>query len=98
MGMDITAARKAIDKLDEKIVKLLSRRMKLSLLIAGLKAQAKLPARDAKREAFILARAQQLATKSLPGEAAAKVLKRVLEVSRAATKAALKRGRHEKRA
>lgn len=96
--MDIGAARKVIDKLDEKIVSLLSRRMKLSMLIAKLKAQAKLPARDSKREAFILSRATQLAAKPLPGDAAAKVLKRVLEVSRAVTSAALKRGRHEKRA
>lgn len=96
--MDIRAARQAIDKLDEKLVRLLSRRMRFSLLVAKLKAASGLPARDASREAFILARALKLAEKPLPGEAAAQVLKRVLEVSRAATQAAIKRGKHEKRA
>ncbi len=96
--MDIRAARKAIDKLDEKLVQLLSRRMKLSLHVAKFKGDAGLPARDASREAFILARASRLAVNPLPGKAAALVLKKVLEVSRAATKAANKRGRHEKRA
>ena len=96
--MDIAAARKAIDKLDEKIVKLLSRRMRMSMLIARMKSAAGLPWRDAAREAFILKRAARLAQNPLSGKAAAQVLERVLEVSRAATKAATKRGRNEKRA
>jgi chorismate mutase len=96
--VDIATARKAIDQLDEKIVGLLSRRMALSLQIAALKAKAGLPARDLKREAHILSRARRFAKMPLPGKAAEQVLLRVLEVSRAATKAAIKKGKHEKRA
>lgn len=96
--MNIQTLRGVIDATDDLIVMALFTRMSASMQIARLKAGSGLPPRDKKREAFILRRARKLARAPLTGNAAAQVMTRILEVTRAATKAALKKGKYEKRA
>ena len=93
--MDIATLRRQLDKQDARIVAALGARMKLSLRIALLKASQGLPQRDLRREAFILRQAARLAKPPLSAKAAKAVLAKILEVTRAAAKAALKhRGNH----
>ena len=46
--------RRQIDRLDERLLRLISRRARLALLIGRIKRQKKWPVYDARREAFVL--------------------------------------------
>lgn len=56
MGSKLSTVRLSIDRLDERLLRLLNQRAHLALAIGRIKKRRKWPVYDAKREAFVLRR------------------------------------------
>ena len=79
--MDITEARKNIDKIDEELIFLFEKRMKISAEIAQYKRENNLPVFDEKREIEILKKIDATAENELKIYTE-NLYKKIFEISR----------------
>lgn len=84
--MGIKARRKAIDAIDARLLRLVSRRVEAALGLAGLKQELGLPLRDAAREAQVLARARKAARPPLTPQAAEGIMAAIMRGTRASVR------------
>ncbi len=81
MELDLREIRKSLDAIDDQIIELLSRRMRLVKDVAAYKKEHGLPVLDAGREESILSRVSEKAGESL-APYARRVYEAVFEASR----------------
>lgn len=74
----LSAVRRAIDRLDEQLLKLINKRARLALEIGHIKKRRKWPVFDANREAFVLRHVVQANPGPLSAAAVAHVFQAVL--------------------
>lgn len=76
------AVRRRIDRIDERLLRLLNERARLALAIGRIKRRKKWPVYDARREAFVLGHVRQGNRGPLSGHAVAKIFKTILSQCR----------------
>ena len=74
--------RRQIDRLDERLLRLINERARLALAIGRIKRRKKWPVYDARRESFVLGRVQRTNRGPLSGHAVRKVFQAILSQCR----------------
>ena len=74
----LAAVRRRIDRLDVQLLRLLSRRARLALVIGRIKDRKKWPVYDARREAFVLRHVAGANRGPLSGRAVRKIFQAIL--------------------
>lgn len=74
----LTLVRREIDRLDEKVLKLVSKRARLALKIGRIKKRKKWPVYDPKREAFVLKTVRQQNRGPLSDASVSKIFQTIL--------------------
>tara|TARA_B100000945_G_scaffold274681_1_gene238214 strand:+ start:17 stop:277 length:261 start_codon:yes stop_codon:yes gene_type:complete len=82
MDKRILELREQIDKLDEKIIGLLKKRMEISKKVGFIKEQLAIPVEDQKRELEIIRRLTQYAGQNLSEEQLIKIFTAVFKSSK----------------
>ena len=70
--------RRQIDRLDERLLRLINERARLALAIGRIKRRKKWPVYDARREGFVLAHVQKMNRGPLSGHAVRKIFQTIL--------------------
>ena len=78
----LTAVRREIDRVDEKMLRLVSKRARLALKIGRIKKRKKWPVYDPKREAFVLRGVEQANRGPLSDTAVRKIFQTILNQCR----------------
>ncbi|MCR4439881.1 MAG: chorismate mutase [bacterium] len=78
----LVAARKRIDDIDSAIIALLNERARCALSIGAIKRERGLPARDAAREATILARVERESGGPLAGSSLRRIFAEIVAACR----------------
>ena len=79
---DLSALRREIDEIDQRILELLASRMRLVLSVGDLKRQHDLAVYDPERERLVLERLAQAAPSPLTAESVRRVFERLIDESR----------------
>ena len=87
----LTAVRRQIDRLDEKMLKLVSKRARLALKIGRIKKRKKWPVYDPKRETFVLRGVRQANSGPLSDAAVSKIFHAILAQCRRRERSGKKR-------
>ena len=82
MGSKFSAVRRQIDRLDERLLRLLNQRARLALEIGRIKKRRKWPVFDAYREAFVLRRLTRANRGPLSARAVHHILQAILSECR----------------
>lgn len=83
-GMELTALREEIDRVDRELVRLLEERMRIARRIGAYKAERGLPVLDAAREEEKLASIRALVTERQDEEAVCGLFRSLMAASRSA--------------
>ena len=78
----LSAVRREIDRLDGKMLRLVSKRARLALKIGRIKKRKKWPVYDPKREAFVLSSVQQANPGPLSDASVSKIFQTILRQCR----------------
>ena len=82
MGSKLSAVRRRIDHLDLQLLRLLSQRARLALVIGRLKKRKKWPVFDPRRETFVLGHVQRANRGPLSGAAVRHIFQAILSECR----------------
>jgi chorismate mutase len=74
----LASVRRQIDRLDERLLELITERARLALLIGRIKRSKKWPVYDARREAFVLAHVASMNRGPLSSYSVRKIFKTIL--------------------
>ena len=91
MGSKLSAVRRRIDRLDERLLRLLSQRARLALDIGRIKKRRKWPVFDASREAVVLRHVARVNTGPLSARAVHRIFQAILREYRRRERSSKKR-------
>ena len=81
-SLRLTSVRRRIDRLDERLLRLINERARLALMIGRIKRRKRWPVYDARREAFVFAHVQRVNRGPLSSYAVRKVFQAILSQCR----------------
>ena len=81
-SLRLASVRRRINRLDERLLRLLNERARLALAIGRIKRRKKWPVYDARREAFVLSHVRQGNRGPLSNHAVAKIFQAILSQCR----------------